>query len=133
MVVPVYINDEVIGFLCCINELFTRFHDVDRLLIREISELASISMRKIGEPRHDIVSTVQAEDLVIGVDKELSAKEFEVARLIQKGLANKEIASALGVSYSAISYHVTNINKKLGLSSRTEIARWAWEKDNELH
>jgi non-specific serine/threonine protein kinase len=55
---------------------------------------------------------------------ELSARELEVARLVADGLSNPAIASALFVSVATIKTHVSHILAKLGLDSRTQLARW---------
>jgi DNA-binding NarL/FixJ family response regulator len=54
----------------------------------------------------------------------LTAREFEVARLIARGLTNNEIARELSVSPKTISAHVEHVLAKLGASRRTEIASW---------
>jgi two-component system nitrate/nitrite response regulator NarL len=42
----------------------------------------------------------------------LSPREREVARLVARGLANKEIARELGLSQGTIKIHVHNISRK---------------------
>jgi DNA-binding NarL/FixJ family response regulator len=53
---------------------------------------------------------------------ELSEREREILRLIAEGHANKEIASRLVISERTARTHVSNILRKLGLSSRTQAA-----------
>src|SRR6185295_16848217 len=55
----------------------------------------------------------------------LTAREFEVARLIGEGLTNAEIADSLGIAPKTASSHVEHILAKLGASRRAEIASWA--------
>jgi non-specific serine/threonine protein kinase len=55
---------------------------------------------------------------------DLSARELEVARLVADGLSNPAIASALFVSVATVKTHVSHILAKLGLDSRTQLARW---------
>jgi DNA-binding CsgD family transcriptional regulator len=52
---------------------------------------------------------------------ELSAREFEVARLVAAGLSNPAIAAELFVSLSTVKTHLTHILQKLGLDSRAQI------------
>jgi non-specific serine/threonine protein kinase len=59
-----------------------------------------------------------------GATFELSARELEVARLVADGLSNPAIASALFVSVATVKTHVSHILAKLGLDSRTQLARW---------
>jgi DNA-binding NarL/FixJ family response regulator len=56
---------------------------------------------------------------------ELTPREVEVLRLVGAGRSNKEIAAELGISERTARTHVSNILRKLGLSSRTQAALWA--------
>jgi DNA-binding NarL/FixJ family response regulator len=56
---------------------------------------------------------------------ELTARELEILRLLGEGRANKEIAAELGISERTARTHVSNILRKLDLSSRTQAALWA--------
>jgi DNA-binding NarL/FixJ family response regulator len=53
----------------------------------------------------------------------LTATEQQVAQLVCDGLANKQIAQRLVVSTSTVEAHLTRIYRKLGVGSRTELAR----------
>jgi len=48
----------------------------------------------------------------------LSPREFEVARMVAKGYANKSIASVLEISSWTVSSHLRRIYTKLGVTSR---------------
>ena len=52
--------------------------------------------------------------------EELTPRELEVLRMVAAGLANREIASRLGISEHTIKFHISSILGKLGASSRTE-------------
>ena len=54
----------------------------------------------------------------------LTAREFEVARLIAEGLTNGEIAERLDIAPKTASSHVEHILAKLGVTRRAEIAAW---------
>jgi DNA-binding NarL/FixJ family response regulator len=56
---------------------------------------------------------------------ELTARELDVLSLVGTGRANKEIAARLGISERTARTHVSNILRKLGLTSRTQAALWA--------
>jgi DNA-binding CsgD family transcriptional regulator len=55
----------------------------------------------------------------------LTAREFEVLRLVAAGQSNRDIASELFISVKTASVHVSNILGKLGVSSRGEAAATA--------
>ena len=59
---------------------------------------------------------------------ELTAREREVLRLIARGYRYKEIASSLHLSVKTVETHVSNVLRKLQLSSRHELTRWAAER-----
>jgi DNA-binding NarL/FixJ family response regulator len=57
----------------------------------------------------------------------LSEREVEVLRLIAAGHGNREIATMLVISEHTVARHVQNIFAKLGASSRTAAAAFAFE------
>jgi DNA-binding NarL/FixJ family response regulator len=58
----------------------------------------------------------------------LSPRELEVARLVARGLTNKQIGAALFVSERTAENHVQHILVKLGFSNRSQIAVWSSER-----
>lgn len=54
-------------------------------------------------------------------DVQLSAREREVAALLLAGERNSAIAEALGVSANTVKFHVSNVLRKTGVASRTEL------------
>ncbi|WP_425547015.1 LuxR C-terminal-related transcriptional regulator [Actinocorallia aurantiaca] len=55
----------------------------------------------------------------------LTAREREVLRLIARGYAYKEIAKELFISVKTVETHVSSVLRKLQLSNRHELSRWA--------
>lgn len=58
----------------------------------------------------------------------LSARELEVMRLIARGYSYKEVAKALFISIKTVESHVSAVLRKLQLSSRHELTRWAADR-----
>ncbi len=57
----------------------------------------------------------------------LSEREAVILRAVARGLTNKEIGRELWLSEQTVKFHLRNIYRKLGISSRTEAARYAHE------
>jgi DNA-binding CsgD family transcriptional regulator len=62
-----------------------------------------------------------------GTHDRLTAREIEVLRLVASGKSNSEIAAALVISDHTVARHLQNIFGKLGVSSRTAAAAYAFE------
>jgi DNA-binding NarL/FixJ family response regulator len=60
--------------------------------------------------------------------EQLTAREREVLRLIARGFAYKQVASRLNLSVKTIETHVSAVLRKLQLSNRHELARWASDR-----
>jgi DNA-binding NarL/FixJ family response regulator len=58
----------------------------------------------------------------------LTPREGEVLRLIARGYAYKEVARQLHLSVKTIETHVSSVLRKLQLSSRHELTRWATDR-----
>jgi len=68
---------------------------------------------------------------VAAVDEELdrlSQREREVMRLIARGYAYKEIARELFISIKTVETHVSSVLRKLQLSNRHQLTRWATDR-----
>ena len=77
---------------------------------------AQLPIRRLVEPRRPV-------DLPGG----LTDREAEVLAQIAAGATNKQAAAALFISEKTVARHLANIFAKLGLSSRTAAAAWAYE------
>jgi DNA-binding NarL/FixJ family response regulator len=58
----------------------------------------------------------------------LTRREEEVATLVARGLTNRQIASELSISEHTVANHVARAMRKLGLSSRSQLAAWVAER-----
>ncbi len=62
----------------------------------------------------------------------LTAREREVLQHIARGYMYKEIALRLDISPKTVEAHVSSVLRKLQLSSRHELTRWAAERGLDL-
>jgi DNA-binding NarL/FixJ family response regulator len=58
----------------------------------------------------------------------LSQREREVLRLIARGYAYKEVAKELFISIKTVETHVSSVLRKLQLSNRHQLTRWATDR-----
>ena len=78
-----------------------------------------------------VLDAFQGELTEADVDPELdqlTMREREVLRLIARGYLYKEIALELGISAKTVEAHVSAVLRKLQLSNRHELGRWAVER-----
>jgi len=59
---------------------------------------------------------------------QLTPREREVLRLLARGYAYKEIAAELYISIKTVETHASNVLRKLQLSSRHQLTRWAADR-----
>ncbi|MCU1452208.1 MAG: two component transcriptional regulator, LuxR family [Acidimicrobiales bacterium] len=70
-------------------------------------------------------------DIVVPSDPELdllTPREREVLRLIARGYTYRELARRLGISVKTVETHVSSVLRKLQLSTRHELTRWATDR-----
>jgi len=92
--------------------------NIDKLteLCSQLNEVVS-STRELTE-KHESHEKVRIK---------LSTREIEVLRKVARGLSNKEIAEALHITEGTTEVHVSRLRKKLILSSRAGLVRYAFE------
>ena len=92
----------------------------------ELSTVAEI----VGEAGSVAEAVPQIKELdpeVVLLDV-LTPREREVLQLIARGYRYKEIAARLHLSIKTVEAHVSSVLRKLQLSSRHELTRWAAER-----
>jgi DNA-binding NarL/FixJ family response regulator len=72
----------------------------------------------------DAFATEPAQPIDPELDQ-LSPREREVLRYIARGYTYKEVGGELGISVKTVETHVSAVLRKLQLSSRYELSRWA--------
>ncbi len=85
---------------------------------------AVFSPRLAGFVLDAFAATTEVADVDEDLDR-LSQREREVLRLIARGYTYKEVGKALFISVKTVETHVSAVLRKLQLSNRHELTRWA--------
>jgi DNA-binding NarL/FixJ family response regulator len=138
--------------LTCLTKIRKEFPEV-KVAILSVSQDPEViqTVLKRGANAY-IVKTVEPDDLpaalrnavegtvftTVGVSEEpgeraakeagLTERELVIVRAVARGLSNEAIAKELWVAEQTVKFHLTNIYRKLGVSNRTEAARYAFER-----
>ncbi|HXI46298.1 MAG TPA: LuxR C-terminal-related transcriptional regulator [Candidatus Acidoferrales bacterium] len=101
-------------------------HGEAAVLIARVRETAdSLGSRPLQSRAEELQRLARGHGGVEDPWHPLSAREFEVARLVAQGMTNAEIAEQLFVSPKTVSAHIEHMLAKLGVARRAEIAAWA--------
>jgi two-component system, NarL family, nitrate/nitrite response regulator NarL len=138
--------------LACLERLQNACPHVAVIILSSYSDPEQIEAARRGGARGYVVKTVEPVDLatvlrtalsgasfqVWGAPAEqadapghdetapLSEREAAVLEAVARGLSNREIGRQLWISEQTVKFHLRNLYRKLGISSRTEAARYAY-------
>jgi len=88
--------------------------------------LAAIRSAALGDAPLDArVARALLPSATPSVQESLSVRELQVLRLVAKGMANKQIGRALGITERTVKVHVGHVFRRLGVTDRTSAAIWA--------
>lgn len=96
--------------------------------VRRVAENDAVFSSKLAGFVLDAFSGAAPGTAPASIDEELDRltnREREVLRLIARGYAYKEIARELVISVKTVETHVSSVLRKLQLSNRYELSRWA--------
>ena len=96
------------------DQLHTAFAMFDSIGMDAFAGRARAELRATGE---------RARPRSPGAPEVLTPQEEQIAGLVAEHLSNREIAARLFISASTVEYHLRKIFRKLGVSSRTQLAR----------
>jgi len=88
---------------------------------------AVFSPRLAGFVLDAFSGSIEVESIDEDLDR-LSQREREVLRLIARGYQYKEIAKELFISIKTVETHVSSVLRKLQLSNRHQLTRWATDR-----
>jgi DNA-binding NarL/FixJ family response regulator len=95
--------------------------------IRRVSEGDAVFSPRLAGFVLDAFAGTLPPDVDPELDQ-LTPREREVLQHIARGYMYKEIAARLGISAKTVEAHVSAVLRKLQLSSRHELSRWAVER-----
>jgi DNA-binding NarL/FixJ family response regulator len=107
---------------------------ISQARLHQIVETQSSSIDKLTELCSTLSSVVNSTRELTkqqeGREKirvKLSSREIEVLKKVAQGLSNRDIAEALHITEGTTEVHVSRLRKKLDLSSRAALVRYAYE------
>jgi DNA-binding CsgD family transcriptional regulator len=96
------------------DQLRRAFEMFDEMGVEAFAGRARAELRATGE---------RARASSPGTPELLTAQEAQIARLAAERLSNREIAGRLFISASTVEYHLRKVFRKLGVTSRVQLAR----------
>jgi DNA-binding NarL/FixJ family response regulator len=96
--------------------------------VRRVSDGDAVFSPRLAGFVLDAFGSEMAEAEVDPELDQLTMREREVLRHIARGYLYKEIALQLGISVKTVEAHVSTVLRKLQLSNRHELSRWAAER-----
>jgi DNA-binding CsgD family transcriptional regulator len=109
-----------------------RRRDARDQLRRAHDMLATMGLEAFAErARVELLATGErARKRTVETQTQLTPQETHIARLVREGARNQEIAAQLFISTSTVEYHLVRVYRKLGVTSRTQLARVLAEQNN---
>jgi DNA-binding NarL/FixJ family response regulator len=81
-----------------------------------------------GTVTHPIFGEVEQQQLPSAEDAGLTERELAILRSLGEGMSNKQIARQLWLAEQTVKFHLTNLYRKLDVSTRTEAVNAAYRR-----
>lgn len=124
------------------NALLRKELDEDRKSAKELETIVEDNMKNFVKPALDYLGTRVSraeqkiftsliEESVFPITQrrtargiELSSREYQIAMMIKEGKSSKQIADTLYLTKKAVDYHRSNIRRKLGINTKTNLQNY---------
>jgi DNA-binding NarL/FixJ family response regulator len=147
-VVLLDVNMPGIDGATCLERLRANHPDLDVVMFSASRDPATVERVRKAGARGFVVKTLGSAELATIICELLEGSEFRVVddgpvdrsrasdlserelaalEALARGLSNKAIGRELWVSEQTVKFHLTNIYRKLGVDTRTQAARYAYE------
>jgi two-component system, NarL family, nitrate/nitrite response regulator NarL len=93
----------------------------------DVRDLAAALRQAVEGTVFHAVGVPQESDQGLAESAGLTKRELAVLKAVARGLSNQAIGREFWVSEQTVKFHLRNIFRKLGVGSRTEAARYAFE------
>ena len=138
--------------ITCLRRIRERYPNVRVVMLSVISDQAQVTEALEAGASAYIVKSIDTTDLAAAIrqtisgtffcvgnlgvghaehngasEAGLSEREVEILQGVTRGLSNRAIAKDLWLSDQTVKFHLHNIYRKLGVSNRTEAAKYAFE------
>lgn len=90
-------------------------------------DLASVIRQVISGTVYQALDLAEPEQSATVRDVGLTERELAILQALARGLSNEAIAKELWIARQTVKFHVRNVYRKLGVSNRTEAARYAYQ------
>ena len=137
--------------LACLDQIHKRYPDVKVVILSASADPDRVQAALARGAAAYVVKSVDVRDLAsalrqavegtvfhaLGVQHDsdgqlaesagLTKREVAILKAVARGLSNQAIGRELWVSEQTVKFHLRNVFRKLGVGSRTEAARYAFE------
>lgn len=94
----------------------------------DLNDLASAIRQAVAGTAFHALGLPALNENAVARAAGLTERELTIMKAVSRGLSNQAIGKELWVTEQTVKFHLTNVYRKLGVTNRTEAARWAFAK-----